>query len=46
VEKEFGSVTTGKVADLVAVEGNPLQNISLLAHVQFVMKGGVVVKSK
>ncbi len=46
VEKEFGSVTTGKVADLVAVQGNPLQNISLLAHVQFVMKGGVVVKSK
>jgi imidazolonepropionase-like amidohydrolase len=46
VEKEFGSVTTGKVADLVAVQGNPLQDISLLARVQFVMKGGVVVKSK
>jgi imidazolonepropionase-like amidohydrolase len=46
VEKDFGSVTTGKVADLVAVQGNPLQDISLLAHVQFVMKGGVVVKSK
>jgi hypothetical protein len=46
VEKEFGSVTVGKVADLVAVQGNPLQDISLLARVQFVMKGGVVVKSK
>ncbi len=46
VEKEFGSVTVGKVADLVAVQGNPLQDIALLAHVQFVMKGGVVVKSK
>lgn len=45
VEKEFGSVTAGKVADLVAVQGNPLQDISLLARVQFVMKGGVVVKA-
>jgi imidazolonepropionase-like amidohydrolase len=45
VEKEFGSVTVGKVADLVAVQGNPLQDISLLARVQFVMKGGVVVKA-
>ncbi len=46
VDKEFGSVTVGKVADLVAVQGNPLQDIALLAHVQFVMKGGVVVKTK
>lgn len=46
VEKDFGSVTAGKVADLVAVQGNPLQDIALLARVQFVMKGGVVVKQK
>ena len=46
VEKDFGSVTAGKVADLVAVRGNPLQDIALLAHVQFVMKDGVVVKQK
>ena len=46
VEKEFGSVVAGKVADLVAVQGNPLQDISLLARVSFVMKGGVVVKSR
>lgn len=45
VEKEFGSVTVGKVADLVAVQGNPLQDVSLLARVGFVMKGGVVVKA-
>jgi imidazolonepropionase-like amidohydrolase len=43
VEKDFGSVTVGKVADLVAVQGNPLQDVSLLARVRFVMKGGVVV---
>ena len=46
VEKEYGTVTVGKVADLVAVEGNPLTNVSLLANVQFVMKGGVVYKSR
>ena len=44
VEKELGSVTTGKLADLVAVKGNPLNDIGLLSHVQFVMKGGAVVK--
>ena len=46
VEAEYGSVSVGKVADLVAVQGNPLQDISLLAHVSFVMKGGVVYKAK
>ena len=46
VAKDFGSVTVGKVADIVAVQGNPLQDVSLLAHVSFVMKGGVVVKQK
>jgi len=46
VEKDFGSVTIGKVADLVAVQGNPLTDVSLLARVSFVMKGGVVVKQK
>jgi imidazolonepropionase-like amidohydrolase len=46
VEKDFGSVTVGKVADLVAVQGNPLQDVSLLAHVAFVMKGGTVYKSR
>ena len=46
VEQDFGSVTVGKVADLVAVQGNPLQDISLLAHVSFVMKGGTVYKSR
>ncbi len=45
VDKELGSVTTGKLADLVAVKGNPLTDIALLAHVQFVMKGGAVVKA-
>ena len=45
VDQDFGSVAVGKVADIVAVGGNPLIDISLLARVSFVMKGGVVVKS-
>ena len=45
VEKELGSVTTGKLADIVAVRGDPLQDVGLLAHVDFVMKGGAVFRS-
>ena len=40
-----GSVKPGKFADMIAVSGDPLQNISLLENVQFVMKDGVVYKS-
>jgi imidazolonepropionase-like amidohydrolase len=40
-----GSIAPGKLADIVAVEGNPLSNISLLKNVQFVMKDGVVYKN-
>ena len=46
VEAEYGSVSVGKVAELVAVHWSPLQDISLLAHVSFVMKGGVVYKAR
>jgi imidazolonepropionase-like amidohydrolase len=43
-DKDLGSVTAGKFADVVAVAGNPLDNISLLKQVSFVMKEGVVYK--
>ena len=43
-DKDLGSVTAGKFADVVAVAGNPLDNISLLKQVNFVMKEGVVYK--
>src|SRR4051812_7525744 len=39
-----GSVTPGRYADLVAVNGDPLADITLLEHVNFVMKGGTVYK--
>jgi imidazolonepropionase-like amidohydrolase len=43
-EKDLGSVTAGKFADLVAVTGNPLEDVGLLKQVSFVMKEGVVYK--
>jgi len=39
---QIGSVEAGKFADLIAVAGDPLQDVSLLQHVAFVMKGGEV----
>jgi len=43
---KLGSITKGKLADLVAVKGDPLTNVELLKHVQFVMKDGVVYKDE
>lgn len=40
----IGSVEQGKFADIVAVEGDPLKDITLLQHPVMVMKGGVVYK--
>ncbi len=41
----IGSLEPGKLADLIAVEGNPLADITLLEHVGFVMKDGQVVRN-
>ncbi len=43
-QNDIGAIETGKYADLIAVEGDPLTNITLLQHVEFVMKGGTIVK--
>lgn len=39
---EIGSITVGKAADMVAVSGDPLENIRELEDIDFVMKDGVV----
>jgi len=41
-----GSLEPGKFADLIAVQGDPTTDVTLLEHVQFVMKGGQVVKNE
>ena len=40
-----GSLEKGKFADVIAVAGNPLTDVTEMERVKFVMKGGVVVKN-
>jgi imidazolonepropionase-like amidohydrolase len=42
---KVGSLKPGYYADMVAVDGDPLADVSLLEHVAFVMKGGRVVRT-
>jgi imidazolonepropionase-like amidohydrolase len=42
----IGTIEKGKFADLVAVAGNPLTDVTEVERVRFVMKGGVVVKNE
>jgi imidazolonepropionase-like amidohydrolase len=44
IDDRLGSVEKGKIADLVAVDGDPLANVSLLKEIRFVMKDGVIYK--
>jgi imidazolonepropionase-like amidohydrolase len=44
MEKDIGAVAAGKYADIVAVKGDPLADITLLQKIDFVMKGGEVWK--
>ena len=46
VEKDYGSLSAGKYADIIAVDADPLKDVTVLEHVAFVMKGGVVYKAK
>jgi imidazolonepropionase-like amidohydrolase len=44
-QERIGTVEPGKLADIIAVAGDPLVDVTQLEHVQFVMKGGEVVKN-
>jgi imidazolonepropionase-like amidohydrolase len=44
LEGEIGSLAAGKAADIVAVRGDPLADVTALETVDFVMKGGAVVR--
>ena len=44
IADKVGTLEKGKWADIIAVEGNPLQDITVMQQVAFVMKGGVVYK--
>ncbi|MBS0031593.1 amidohydrolase family protein [Chitinophaga sp. 22321] len=45
ITDKLGSITPGKLADIVAVEGDPLQDIQRMGQVSFVMKEGVIYKN-
>lgn len=44
IEDELGTIETGKLADIIAVRGNPVEDITRMASVFLVMKNGVIYK--
>jgi len=45
IEKDIGTIEKGKFADIIAVSGNPLADVSEMERVRFVMKGGTVIRN-
>lgn len=43
--ENIGSITAGKYADIIAVDGDPLKDVAILERISFVMKGGTVYKN-
>ena len=43
--RDLGTIEPGKLADIIVLDGNPLYDITALAHVETVVKGGKVMKS-
>ena len=46
VSEILGAIEKGKLADIIAVDGDPVKDISVMEKVVFVMKDGIVYKSK
>ena len=44
VENKLGSIEIGKTADIIAVKGDPIKDISVLQNISFVMKNGIIYK--
>jgi imidazolonepropionase-like amidohydrolase len=44
-QNQIGSIDEGKYADMIAVSGDPLADITELQRVKFVMKGGKIIKN-
>jgi imidazolonepropionase-like amidohydrolase len=45
MEDRIGTLEPGKLADVIAVPGDPLADIAVMRRVSFVMKGGVVYRN-
>ena len=45
-QDQIGSIDKGKYADLIAVSGDPLADITELQRVKFVMKGGKIIRNE
>jgi imidazolonepropionase-like amidohydrolase len=46
LETTIGTLQPGKMADVLVVEGNPLENLKALADVQIVIHGGIVIRNE
>jgi imidazolonepropionase-like amidohydrolase len=44
ITDQLGSLEKGKLADIIAVDGNPVDDVNVMGKVNFVMKEGVVYK--
>jgi imidazolonepropionase-like amidohydrolase len=45
IDVKAGAIEAGNYADIVAVDGNPLENVPVLESIKFVMKGGVIARN-
>ena len=46
VKDQLGSIDKGKLADIIAVDGDPTKDVQSMGKVKFVMKNGVVYKNE